>query len=452
MKLNFNFYAITAFCLLNAQALHSQSLTQIYDLAKTNDLQYQANIAQFNANKEIEAISRAGLLPQISGNASFSAAETDTSTSPSNATSSPSDGTATTDSLRYSVSLEQALINVSALNTYRSGKIQAAAAEVQLAADKQSLIIRSAEAYFDVLGATDQLKTSQAEEKALETQLEQTRQRYEVGLISINDVHEAQAAFDSAFANRLSTETNVGIQLEALTILTGRSHDHLATLKDNFTASAPTPNDKQAWIDAARTHNLLLQVGKLNADAAVFDANTAKANRYPELTGSLNYNFNDADRSSRATSRQTKSDQISASLNLRIPIYNGGSLTASQRQAAQNQLLAREQFLLTQRNTIQTTRSVFLQVNNDIAQINARKQAIVSNQSALQATQAGYDAGTRDIVDVVNAQRNLFQAQRDYFTTVYDYIINTLELKQAAGMLSEVHLQELDNWLEKKIN
>ncbi|MFT7490897.1 MAG: outer membrane protein TolC, partial [Pseudohongiellaceae bacterium] len=98
MKLNFNFYAITAFCLLNAQALHSQSLTQIYDLAKTNDLQYQANIAQFNANKEIEAISRAGLLPQISGNASFSAAETDTSTSPSNATSSPSDGTATADS------------------------------------------------------------------------------------------------------------------------------------------------------------------------------------------------------------------------------------------------------------------------------------------------------------------------------------------------------------------
>ena len=452
MKLNLTFYAVTAFCLLNTQVLHSQSLTQIYDLAKTNDLQYQANIAQFNANKEIEAISRGGLLPQISGNMSYGKAETDTSTSPSSVTSSFSDGTATTDTLRYSVSLEQALINFSALNTYRSGKIQAAAAEVQLAADKQSLIIRSAQAYFDVLSATDQLKTSQAEEKALETQLEQTRQRYEVGLISINDVHEAQAAFDSAFANRLSTETNVGIQLEALTILTGRSHDQIATLKDNFTASAPAPNDKQAWIDAARKNNLLLQVSKLSADSAVFDANTAKANRYPELTGSLSYNFSDDERSSGATSRQTENDQFSASLNLRIPIYNGGSLTASQRQAAQNQLLAREQFLLTQRNTIQTTRSVFLQVNNDIAQINARKQAIISNQSALQATQAGYDAGTRDIVDVVNAQRNLFQAQRDYFTTVYNYIINTLELKQAAGMLSEVHLQELDNWLEEKIN
>jgi outer membrane protein len=454
MKLNFTFYAITAFCLLNTQVLHSQSLTQIYDLAKTNDLQYQANIAQFNANKEIVAISRGSLLPQISGNMSYGTAETDTTTTSTLnfAPSVDSNGNSTTDTLSYSLSLEQALINFSALNTYRSGKIQAAAAEVQLAADKQSLIIRSAQAYFDVLSATDQLKTSQSEEKALETQLEQTRQRYEVGLISINDVHEAQAAFDSAFANRLSTETNVGIQLEALTILTGRSHNRLATLKDNFTAIAPTPNDKQVWIDAARKNNLLLQVSKLNADAAVFDANTAKANRFPELTGSLNYNFNDSDQSSGANTRQSESDQISASLNLRIPIYNGGSLTASQRQAAQSQLLAREQFLLTQRNTIQTTRSVFLQVNNDIAQINARKQAIISNQSALQATQAGYDAGTRDIVDVVNAQRNLFQAQRDYFTTVYNYIINTLELKQAAGMLSEIHLQELDNWLEEKTN
>jgi len=444
MKINLTIYAITAFCLLNTQVLYSQSLTQIYDLAKTNDLQYQANIAQFNADKEIEAISRGGLLPQISSNASYGKTRTDTSTS----SATGGNGGVTTDSLSFSLSLEQALINFSALSTYRSGKIRAAAAEVQLAADKQSLIIRSAQAYFDVLSATDQLKTSQAEEKALQTQLEQTRQRYEVGLISINDVHEAQAAFDSAFANRLSTETNVGIQLEALTILTGRSHERLTTLKDNFAASTPSPNDKQAWIDAARKNNLLLQVSKLNADAAVFSANTAKADRYPKLTGSLSYNFKDDDRSSGVSPRQTDSDQISASLNLGIPIYSGGSLTATQRQAAQNQLLAREQFLLTQRNTIQTTRSVFLQINNDIAQINARKQAIVSNQSALQATQAGYDAGTRDIVDVVNAQRNLFQAQRDYFTTVYDYIINTLELKQAAGMLSEVHLQELDNWLE----
>lgn len=450
MKLNLPFYAIAAFFLLNNQVVHSESLIQIYDLAKQNDLQYQSDIARFNANKEIKAISRSGLLPQISGGASYGTAETDTTTTPTSTTSSFTDGTATTDSLTYSVSLEQALINFSALNTYRSGKIQAAAAQVQLAADGQALIIRSTTAYFNVLNATALLKTSQATEKALETQLEQTRQRYEVGLISINDVLEAQAGFDSAFANRLTAEADLSIQFEALTVLTGRSHNSIATLKPDFTASSPAPNNIQVWIDAAQKDNLLLQVRKLDADAAVFDAKVQKSNRYPELTGSLNYNYNDDDRSDGGNSRETESDRTSASLNLRIPIYSGGSLTARQRQAAQNQLLAREQFLLTQRNTIQTTRALFLQVNNDIAQINARKQAVVSNEGALEATQAGYDAGTRDIVDVVNAQRNLFQAQRDYITTVYDYVINTLTLKQAAGTLSELHVKELDKQLEEK--
>ncbi len=447
MKPNLLFFTLAVLCLSNNSVAEGQSLTQIYELAKQNDRQYQSDIAQFHANKEIKAISRSGLLPQVTGTASYGTTKTDSVTSPQSVTSAFTDGEATTDTLSYSVSLQQAIINFSALNTYRSGKIQAAAAEVQLAADKQDLIIRTAQAYFDVLSAVDQFTSSQAEERALQTQLEQTRQRYEVGLISINDVHEAQAAFDSAFANRLSDETNVGIQLEALTIITGRSHDKLATLKDSFEPTAPTPNNKQNWIEAAQKNNLLLQVSKLNADSAVFDAKTAKADRYPELSGSVNYNFNDDDRSGGA-SRQTETDRTSFSIDLTIPLYSGGNLSARQRQAAQNQILSREQFLLTKRNTIQTTRSTFLQVNNDIAQISARKQAITSNQSALQATQAGYDAGTRDIVDVVNAQRNLFQAQRDYFTAIYDYIINTLELKQAAGSLNETHLRELDDWLQ----
>jgi outer membrane protein len=449
MKINLPIYAITSFCLLYNHVVQSESLIEIYELAKTNDLQYQSDIARFNANKEIKAISRSGLLPQISGGASYGWDETDTTTkiSANNSSLLNNDGTAQTDSLGYSVSLDQALINFSALNTYRSGKIQAAAAEVQLAADGQALIIRSTTAYFNVLNASALLKTSQATEKALETQLEQTRQRYEVGLISINDVLEAQAGYDSAFANRLTAEADLSIQFEALTVLTGRSHNSIATLKPNFTASSPAPNNIQVWIDAAQKDNLLLQVRKLGADSAVFDAKVEKANRYPELTGSVNYDYSDDDRSG---GNQTESDRIGAILNLRIPIYSGGGLSARQRQAAQNQLLAREQFLLTQRNTIQTTRALFLQVNNDIAQINARQQAVLSNEGALEATQAGYDAGTRDIVDVVNAQRNLFQAQRDYITTVYDYVINTLTLKQAAGTLSEVHVKELDKQLEEK--
>ncbi len=434
---------LLASSLLISSETYSESLLQVYALSKQNDLQYKADIARFNANREAINIARSGLLPQITGNAGYSDVETDTSSN----TNFTTNGTANTDTTEYSISLTQPLINFSALNTYRSGKIQTAAAEVQLAADEQALIIRSAQAYFDVLSAIDQLRTSQAEEKALSTQLEQTRQRYEVGLISINDVHETQAAYDSSVANRISAEASVGIQLEALTIITGQNHNSIAPLKDDFIASYPTPNDKQAWIEVARKSNLSLQVSKLSADSAIFDAKAAKANRYPELTGSLSYGNSDSDTSG-ANSGKTDRDRTSISLDLSIPIYTGGNLSARQRQAAQNQTLAREEFLLAQRETIQRTRSEFLEVTTDIAQIKARKQAIVSNESALDATRAGYEAGTRDIVDVVNAQRNLFQARRDYFTALYGYIINTLQLKEAAGILTVKDLEQLEAWLQ----
>ncbi|MGH1486228.1 MAG: TolC family outer membrane protein [Cellvibrionaceae bacterium] len=439
---------VAALCtLLGSVSLssHSETLLEIYELATENDREYKANIARFNADREAVNIARSDLLPQIIGSASYSDEDSDTSGT-IDGVSANSD--TSSDTTRYSISLEQTIINFNALNNYRGGKIRTAAAEVQLAADKQNLIIRSAQAYFDVLSAIDQLRTSQAEEKALATQLEQTRQRYEVGLISINDVYETQAAYDSSVADRISAEVNVGIQLEGLTILTGKTHSSIAPLKDDFIASYPSPNNKQTWIDAAKKSNLSLQVSKLNADAAVYDVKASRGNRLPTLKGSLSYGNSDTDRSGTST-RDTDTDTTTIGLDLSIPIYTGGSLTALQRQAVQNQIEARERFLLAQRNTIQSTRTIFLEVTTNIAQIKARKQAILSNESALEATKAGYEAGTRDIVDVVNAQRNLFQAQRDYFTTLYDYIVNTLELKEVAGTLAMKDLQELESWLQE---
>jgi len=428
---------------------HSDSLLEVYELAVKNDHQYQANLANYKASKEAINIGRSALLPQISGSASYSDTNTET-----NSSNSAFDGESDTETTSYSVELTQAIINFNALNNYRSSKLQTTAAEVQLAADQQSLIIRSAEAYFDVLRAIDQLRTSQAEEKALSTQLEQTRQRYEVGLISINDVYEAKAAYDSTVASRLSAQVNVGITLDALTILTAKNHSSISPLKNDFSASYPTPNDKQVWIDAATKNNLALQVSKLNADVASYNAKAIKANRYPTLSGSISYGNSDSDRSGVSTgsgsgNRSDESDTTRFSLDLRVPIFTGGNLTARQRQSAQAQIASKETFLLNQRSTIQETRSLFLTVSTDIAQIKARKQAIVSNESALEATQAGYDAGTRDIVDTVNAQRNLFQAQRDYFNALYNYIISTLNLKQVAGTLNIKDLEQLEKHLKE---
>lgn len=426
---------------------YSETLLEIYELAKQNDHEYKAAIARFNRNKEAATIARSQLLPQINGSASYGRTENEQSGSVNSDT--------TTDSLTYGIELQQALIDFNVLNNYRGQKLITAIAEVQLAADEQALIVRSATAYFDVLRAVDQQRTAEAEEKALATQLEQTRQRYEVGLVSINDVHETQAAFDSAVANRISADVSVGIALEALTIITGKNHNSIAPLKDDFLATLPQPNDKQAWIDAATNNNLLLQISKLDADAAVFSTKAARGNRLPRLTGTLSYSDGNSDRTGSGSSSdsvpinsETDSETTELRLNLQVPLYTGGNLNARQRQAAQEQIETRETYLLTQRQTLQQTRSLFLEVTTDIAQIKARKQAIVSSESALEATQAGYEAGTRDIVDVVTAQGNLFEAQRDYFTALYDYIINTLELKEVAGGLTVSDLQQLDEALQ----
>ncbi|MEO0442847.1 MAG: TolC family outer membrane protein, partial [Pseudomonadota bacterium] len=429
----------TVFLLASSSIVSAETLLQIYDLAKQNDHEYKVALASYLANREAKNIARGALLPQLSLEGSYIDEDTDTE--------SPNEGLAVdtdTETTSYNVRLEQAIINFNALNNFRSGKSTSNAAEAQLKADEQSLIIRSSEAYFNVLRAIDQLRTSKSVEKALATQLEQTQQRYEVGLISINDVYEVQAGYDSSLANRLDAEVNVGLQLEALAIITGQNHQRIAPLKDNFEATLPSPNDKQAWIESAQKNNSSLQVSRFNAEAARFDAKAAKADRLPTLAGSISYE--NRDREIDSGENDTDSDITTARIDLSFPLFRGGTLTASQRQAEQTSIFLRQQFLLDQRNTIQNTRSLFLSVTTDIAQIKARKQAIISGQSALQATQAGYEAGTRDIVDVVNAQRNLFEAQSEYFTALYDYIINILLLKEVAGGLSVEDLQALETW------
>jgi outer membrane protein len=417
------------------------SLRDIYALAQSNDHQLKSDYAEYLAGQEVAAINRAVLRPQITGTASVSRANTDSS----GTTSSKTD----TDNNTYGIALTQQLLNTNAWNTYAQGKSQAQLAQATYAASEQELIIRSAQAYFDTLRAIDQLQTDTAEEKAQATLLEQTKQRYEVGLISINDVHETQAAYDSATANRINSEANVGIQLDALTVITGKLHDDIVPLKENFEVVEPEPKNKQAWVDFALANNLSLKVSNLRAEASQLGAKAAKSNHLPTLTGSINYSDSNTDID---TAGSTRADNNSAtttfSINFNMPLYTGGSLSARERQAVQTSIRDQEDLLFTRRSTIHDTRSLYLSVTTDIAQLKARKQAILSNESALSATKAGYDAGTRDIVDVVNAQSNLFQAQRNRLDTLYDYIINTLLLKQASGLLQVSDIDQLNDSLD----
>lgn len=428
---------IALLCSTTAAYAQSETLLDIYALAKANDHQLKSDYAEYLANRESAAIARGSLGPEIVGSGSFTNTHAESGSLSSD-----------TDETSYTIALTQPLIDFSVWNTYKQGKAQTRVAEVTYEADKQSLIIRSAQAYFDTLREVDQLQTDIAEEKAQATLLEQTRQRYEVGLISINDVHETQAAYDNAVANRINTEANVGIQYDALTVLTGKLHRSIAPLKKDFTAVAPEPKNQQAWVDFALANNFELKASELTAEVNRLSAKSSKSDLLPTVEGSISYT--DRSRSSGSITNTTSFNDTQSTvigISLSIPLYAGGTLLAQHRQAAQNAVAARENFLFTQRNTIQNTRSLYLSVTTDIAQIRARKQAIISNESALEATRAGYDAGTRDIVDVVDAQSNLFQAQRDYLDTLYNYIINTLLLKQAAGTLQVSDLEGLEKSL-----
>ena len=427
-------YIVPCYLLVLVNIGQCETLKEVYQLAEKNDHQLQADKAAYLAGKESTAINRAALLPQVGGVASVTGSKVDTNDLPT----SKSRDTA------YELTLSQSIINASDWYSYQQGKVQSQLAAVRYAAAQQSLVFRVTEAYVNVLSALDQLTTSQAEEKAFAQQLEQIRQRYEVGLISINDVLEAQAAYDSAAANTFEAEGILGIQFDALGVLTGRNHDSIASLKQDFPVNPPSPVTRQQWIELALDNNYDLMVSKLTTEAAVYNTKSATSDHYPTLSGNVSYGSTDSKPSDQI---DTEIDIQSIGLVLNIPIYTGGNTSATRRQAYQNEMRAREEYLLLKRNTIQSARALHLSVVTDVRQVVARKQAIISNQSALEAIQAGYDTGTRDIVDVVNAQNNLFQAQRNYFNSLYNYILNSLRLKEVAGRLVSADLDDLESWL-----
>lgn len=436
--------------------IQAETLEEIYLQALDNDHQFKAAQAAFEAVREDKAIGRAGLLPRV--NAEGSWADTDTNSDGTTIEFDPIENApvvapanSQVGSVRsgYSVTLSQPLFDMTAWHGYKQGKVSAQIAAADLNGAEQTLIIRTAQAYFDALEAVDAMETAKAEEDALSHQLEQTKQRFEVGLTAITEVHEAQAAFDSATANRLLAEGQLGIAFEALEVITGSPYNTLSPLKTDFPVTPPTPTEREEWVKFALENNFALQSAKLSAEFARQTAKSRTAAHYPSLyAGAQHNNFDDEQEITGLPTTDGNTEVDSISLTLTVPIFNGGGVSAQRRQAAARYIEARELYLLTQRDIIQETRSAYLSVVTSVATVKARQQAIRSNQSALEATQAGYEVGTRDLVDVLNAQRNLFRAQRDYYDALYTYVISTLQLKEAAGLLSPEDVTALSDWLD----
>lgn len=435
-------------------AASANSLLDIYELALKNDAQLKADRAAYQAGQELRNLNRAGLLPQINATATYSESDSDITSNtpviPDPNDPSPTPGTGNVNSTRtgWEVSLRQPLFNMASWYTYKQGVKLSEQAEAQFGSDQQSLIVRVAQAYFNVLRSVDTLEATMAEENALSHQLEQTRQRFEVGLTAITEVHEAQAAYDSATAASLEARGNLNINFEALEVLTGQSHDQIAPLAPQFPVVEPVPADRHEWVQFALQNNYSLRAAKLGAEAATQVAKSAKSGHLPTVTAALGYSDYDDDGERYGVPQDYNTEGTSVSVTLNVPIFSGGGVSAQRRQTFAQATQAQELFNSTQRNTIQSTRALHLSVETGVARVQARKQAIVSSQSALEATQSGYEVGTRNLVEVLQSQRQLYQARRDYATALYDYIINTIQLREAAGMLTPADVQEIDKWLQ----
>ena len=450
-----------ALCLGSA-ASQADTLADIYELALKNDARLQAAEAIYRSNIESEKQALSSMLPQINATADYSEDDTtgfnnQTFILEGNSLSSISDDDSESDTTVFNVQLTQTLFNLSSWFDFKRGKEITKQAEAQLAFDQQDVMVRVASAYFDVLRALDNLEASKAEERATKRQLEQTQQRFDVGLIAITDVHEAKAVYDSTVVRRLTDEGNLGTSYESLTVLTGQEHANLWLLNKDFPVMDPDPMDRNEWVNFSIQNNNALKAAIYGMEAARQNATARKMGHAPTVSGSLSYRdySQDGERVSNLNNAtggisrpfESESDGYTIGVRLTVPLYSGGRVSSQRRQAYEQYNAALQQKIETERTVIRNARASHITVTNDVKRINARQQAIVSTSSALGATEAGYEVGTRNIVEVLQAQRSLYSSIRDYANSRYDYVLNLLRLKQAAGILTPQDIYDIDKWL-----
>lgn len=425
-------------------------LQEIYQLATQKDPQLLKAIANRDAAKEGIDVSKASLLPQVNLTAGYAKSMTERA-QPLESGLAIID----TDSKGWSaeVALSQSVFNWNNWENLNTAEKRAMQSQTNLDAAMQSLIVRVSQSYFNVLKAVDDLGFAEAEKRAIERQLEQTKQRFAVGLTAITDVHEAQAQFDSAVAREISAQNALETAREALREITGQYPAELASLNtDKFSTQTPSPASADEWVKLAEQLNLNLKANKLALEIAQNEIDKAVAGHYPTVTLDASYGTSDSTSDvtlggSTNTTNTPRLDTKQIGLNLRVPLYSGGATVAQTSVARANYVAASQDLELSYRTAVRQVRSSFNDINANIATIRALEQAVISAQSALNATEAGFEVGTRTIVDVLQSTRNLFEARRNLSGARYNYVIAILTLKQAAGNLSEQDLQGINSAL-----
>lgn len=432
---------------LLANYARAADLTQIYNLAVTNDPQLAAAKATYLAKREVVPQARAGLLPTISAQAQTTANRQTSPTFTVNPVTHAfliSSLTQTYNTNDWVAQLSQPVFDLGRWFQFEQSKSVKAQAKDQFAAEQQNLIYRVADAYLNILEAQDQLSAAIAARHAIKRQLEQVQQRYDVGLVAITDVLNATASYDSANVNVISAEGAQSVSFEALFELTGQSFTKVDGLSKDFPIDFPQPTNEEDWVNGALKGNLSIAGNEEAVKSARRGLEIAHSGHYPTVTADIAYTHSrNGERS--AFSGTTKSTQ--ASLTLNVPIFAGFGTHAKAVQASYDLEAAQKNLDLSRATVVQNTRSLYTAIITDVARVHATLRGIESSRSSLEATQTGYKVGTRNIVDVLNAEQTLYQARYQYASARYQYIRDTLQLKQTVGSLSPEDIYKLNKYM-----
>ncbi len=430
-------------------------LMQAYTLARDSDPQLAIADTTRQATHLRVTQSRANLLPNLSGSAGYSRSGSESSGARVLSVDPPivstSDSRSHSSGRTYGLQLNQSLYNHADYTQLRAAKKRTEVGEAQYDAENDNLIVRVAEAYFNTLTAIDALVFARAEERAVKRQLDQAEQRFEVGLTAITDVHEARARYDGSRAGTIAAEVQLEDAREALAQIIGTPLENLRGLDENFSPDRPSPEGVDAWVALAMEQNPTLRAQALAAQADELDVSTARAGHLPYLSASASkgrtFGWGTSQADAGIIPSNSEGDDWRVGVNLVVPIFSGFATQAQVKLALNARDERALQYDQNQRAILRQTRNAYRALNAGISEIEARKQAVVSARSALEATEAGFEVGTRTIVDVLLSQQVLFQAQSAYSSARHNFLVNTLRLKQAAGVVDISDVTEVNRHL-----
>jgi len=424
---------------LNGQC-RADDLISVYNQALLSDPQYQAAIEAHSAALEVVPQARSALLPNIGIGGAASRERYD----PRN----EGDTTYSTNQT-YSIGLRQTLYQRESFIQLKQADSRVAQADAQLMAARQDLILRVATRYFLVLGAHDNVEFVVADKEAIGRTLDQAKQQFDVGLAAITDTLEAQARYDIAVSNEINAEQILSDAEEALRELTGELPVAPEVLRPEIPLLTPDPVSQDEWVVAAGEQNPLILAAQAAAEVAKQEIQVKNSGHYPSLDAVADYTYLD---NTFGGIQPLERNDAAIGLELNIPIYQGGLVSSQTRQSRYEYNQAMEELLRQRRATERQTRDNYRGVIAGISKVEALQKAVESNQKALEGAQAGFDVGTRAIIDVLNTQRDLLAARRDYARSRYDYLLDTLQLKQATGILSATDLAQVNELLIENTN